>query len=174
MGPVGNFIGALFFALVLFAALTSSVSILEAIVSSFMDQFKMSRVSAVMTEGVIALLFGLLVCFGYNKLYFEIEEDDDLRRHGKSKQNQPLPIVGMGLFMDYDGIPLAFDIFPGNKNEQPTLKPLEKKVIHEYGQDQVIVCTDAGLSSKFPTWAASLVLSTSSRRTVCSSLPVRL
>lgn len=80
--------------------------------------------------------------------YFEIEEDDDLRRHGKSKQNQPLPIVGMGLFMDYDGIPLAFDIFPGNKNEQPTLKPLEKKVIHEYGLDQVIVCTDAGLSSK--------------------------
>ncbi len=73
MGTIGNFIGALFFALVLFAALTSSVSILEAIVSSFMDQFKMKRVSATMTEGVIALIFGLLVCFGYNKLYFEVE-----------------------------------------------------------------------------------------------------
>ena len=73
MGNIGNFIGALFFALVLFAALTSSVSILEAIVSSFMDQFKMKRVAATMTEGVIALVFGLLVCFGYNKLYFEVE-----------------------------------------------------------------------------------------------------
>ncbi len=73
MGNIGNFIGALFFALVLFAALTSSVSILEAIVSSFMDQFKMKRVSATMLEGVIALVFGLLVCFGYNKLYFEVE-----------------------------------------------------------------------------------------------------
>lgn len=80
--------------------------------------------------------------------YFELEEADELRRYGKSKQHQPLPIVGMGLFMDHDGIPLAFDIFPGNKNEQPTLKPLEKKILKDYGLDQIIVCTDAGLSSK--------------------------
>ena len=80
--------------------------------------------------------------------FFELEEADDLRRYGKSKQHQPLPIVGMGLFMDYDGIPLAFDIYPGNKNEQPTLKPLEKKVIRDYGMEQLVVCTDAGLSSK--------------------------
>lgn len=80
--------------------------------------------------------------------YFEIQEEDDLRRYGKCKRHQPLPIVGMGLFMDYDGIPLAFDIFPGNQNEQPTLKPLEKKVIKDFGLQQVVVCTDAGLSSK--------------------------
>lgn len=80
--------------------------------------------------------------------FFELEEADALRRYGKSKQHQPLPIVGMGLFMDYDGIPLAFDIYPGNQNEQPTLKPLEKKVIHDYGLEQIVVCTDAGLSSK--------------------------
>lgn len=80
--------------------------------------------------------------------FFELEEADELRRYGKSKQHQPLPIVGMGMFMDHDGIPLAFDIYPGNQNEQPTLKPLEKKVIQEYGLEQVIVCTDAGLSSK--------------------------
>lgn len=80
--------------------------------------------------------------------FFELEEADDLRRYGKSKQHQPLPIVGMGLFMDHDGIPLAFDIYPGNKNEQPTLKPLEKKVIRDYGLEQIVVCTDAGLSSK--------------------------
>ncbi len=80
--------------------------------------------------------------------YFELEEADNLRRYGKSKQHQPLPIVGMGLFMDHDGIPLAFDIYPGNQNEQPTLKPLEKKILKDYGLDQIIVCTDAGLSSK--------------------------
>jgi len=80
--------------------------------------------------------------------YFEIEEADDFRKYGKSKQHQPLPLVGMGLFMDHDGIPLAFDIFPGNQSEQPTLKPLEKKVISDYGLDSIIVCTDAGLSSK--------------------------
>ena len=80
--------------------------------------------------------------------FFELEEADELRRYGKSKQHQPLPIVGMGLFMDHDGIPLAFDIYPGNRNEQPTLKPLEKKVIRDYGMEQIIVCTDAGLSSK--------------------------
>ena len=80
--------------------------------------------------------------------YFELEEADDLRKYGKSKQHQPLPIVGMGLFMDHDGIPLAFDIYPGNRNEQPTLKPLEKKILRDYGLDQIIVCTDAGLSSK--------------------------
>lgn len=80
--------------------------------------------------------------------FFEIEEADDLRKYGKSKQHQPLPLVGMGLFMDHDGIPLAFDIYPGNRNDQPTLKPLEKKVIKDYGLERVIVCTDAGLSSK--------------------------
>ena len=80
--------------------------------------------------------------------FFELEEADDLRRYGKSKQHQPLPIVGMGLFMDHDGIPLAFDIYPGSQNEQPTLKPLEKKILRDYGLDQIIVCTDAGLSSK--------------------------
>lgn len=80
--------------------------------------------------------------------YFELEEADELRRYGKSKQHQPLPLVGMGLFMDHDGIPLAFDIYPGNRSEQTTLKPLEKKILEDYGLGQVIVCTDAGLSSK--------------------------
>lgn len=80
--------------------------------------------------------------------YFELEEADDFRRYGKSKQHQPLPLVGMGMFMDYDGIPLAFDLYPGSKSEQPTLKPLEKKVLEDYDIKEVVVCTDAGLSSK--------------------------
>ena len=72
MGRMGNIVGCLFFAMVLFAATTSSVSILEAIVSSFMDQFHMERKNATLIEGAIALAFGLLVCLGYNKLYFEV------------------------------------------------------------------------------------------------------
>ena len=79
--------------------------------------------------------------------YFEIEEDDSFRKYGKSKKNRPNPIVGMGLFIDGDGIPLTFDIFPGNQNEQPTLKPLEKKIINDFNNSKFIVCTDAGLAS---------------------------
>ncbi len=73
MGRIGPVIGCLFFAMVLFAAITSSVSILEAVVSSFMDRFGLKRIKAVILEGVICLLFGILVCLGYNKLYFEFK-----------------------------------------------------------------------------------------------------
>lgn len=73
MGKVGNIIGALFFAMVLFAALTSAVSVMEAVVSSFMDEFHVSRIKAAVIETVIALAGGILVCLGYNKLYFELE-----------------------------------------------------------------------------------------------------
>jgi transposase len=79
--------------------------------------------------------------------YFEIENEDDFRRYGKSKENRPNPIVTMGLFMDADGIPLAFDIFPGNQNEQTTLKPLESKILQDFGCSDFIFCSDAGLGS---------------------------
>ena len=79
--------------------------------------------------------------------YFEIEEEDDLRRYGKSKEHRPNPIVTMGLFMDADGIPLAFDIFPGNQNEQTTLKPLESKILQDFDCSEFIFCSDAGLGS---------------------------
>ena len=79
--------------------------------------------------------------------YFEIEEEDDFRKYGKSKEHRPNPIIGMGLLMDGDGIPLSFNTFPGSKNEQGTLKPLEEKIINDFGNSQFVVCTDAGLSS---------------------------
>lgn len=66
----------------------------------------------------------------------------------KSKEHRPNPIVQMGLFTDGDGIPLAFSIFPGNQNEQTSLKPLEKKVIEEFGCEEFIFCSDAGLGSE--------------------------
>lgn len=71
MGWFGNIVGCLFFAMVLFAALTSSVSVMEAIISSLMDQFKWSRKKAVLIETSIALVAGIIVCLGYNILYFE-------------------------------------------------------------------------------------------------------
>ena len=80
--------------------------------------------------------------------YFETQQDDDFRKYGKSKENRPNPIVTMGLFMDADGIPLAFDVFPGNQNEQTTLKPLETKIIRDFACSGFVFCSDAGLGSK--------------------------
>ena len=73
MGRIGNLVGCLFFAMVLFAALTSAVSVMEAVVSSLMDEFHMTRTKAAVIETIIALAGGILVCLGYNKLYFDIK-----------------------------------------------------------------------------------------------------
>lgn len=79
--------------------------------------------------------------------FFEIEEEEGLKQYGFAKDHKPNPIVQMGLFMDGDGIPLAFSITEGNKNEQLTLKPLEKKILSDFKLSKFVVCTDAGLAS---------------------------
>lgn len=71
MGTIGTFVGILFFAMVLFAALTSAISIMEAVVASLMDKFHLSRVKAAVIEIVIALVGGIVVCFGYNIWFFK-------------------------------------------------------------------------------------------------------
>lgn len=73
MGAPGRIVGILFFAMVLFAALTSAVSVMEAVVSSMMDRFHVSRKKAGTIEGIIALVGGLVVCLGYNAWYFEFK-----------------------------------------------------------------------------------------------------
>lgn len=80
--------------------------------------------------------------------YFEIEQADDFRKYGKGKDHKPNPIVQMGLFMDGDSIPISFNLFDGASNEQPSLKPSEKKLIQDFGFEKLIVCTDAGLGSE--------------------------
>lgn len=80
--------------------------------------------------------------------YFEIEQEDGDKQYGPSKEHRPNPIVQMGLFMDGDGIPLAFSINRGNTNEQLTLQPLEKKILSDFKLSKFVVCTDAGLASK--------------------------
>lgn len=79
--------------------------------------------------------------------FFEIEQECGLRQYGPSKEHRPNPITQMGLFMDGDGIPLAFNITAGNTNEQVTLKPLEEKILEDFKLSKFIVCTDAGLAS---------------------------
>lgn len=80
--------------------------------------------------------------------YFETEQEDGDKKYGKSKEHRPNPIIQMGLFMDGDGIPLAFSLFPGNTNEQKSLKPLAQKIIRDFGCQKFIYCSDAGLASE--------------------------
>ena len=89
-----------------------------------------------------------ILYYDCSNFYFEIEQEDGIRKYGKSKEHRPNPIVQMGLFMDGDGIPLAFTLFPGNQNEQKSLKPIEEKVIKEFGCEKFIFCSDAGLASE--------------------------
>ena len=88
-----------------------------------------------------------VIYYDCTNFYFEIDSAEDDKQFGKSKENRPLPIVGMGLFMDMDGIPISFSIYPGNKNEQMTMIPLEKKMLEKFDMSKFVVCTDAGLSS---------------------------
>ena len=79
--------------------------------------------------------------------FFEIEQSEGLKQYGFGKDHKPNPIVQMGMFMDGNGIPLAFSISKGNTNEQLTLKPLEKKILSDFNVSRFVVCTDAGLAS---------------------------
>ena len=72
MGTVGTVIGAAFFVMVAFAAVTSSVSVMEAIVSSIIDKYHMSRLKASLLVLAYAVVAGVIVCLGYNKFYFEL------------------------------------------------------------------------------------------------------
>ena len=89
-----------------------------------------------------------ILYYDCSNYYFEIEQEDGSKKYGKSKEHRPNPIIQMGLFMDGDGIPLAFSLFPGNANEQTSLKPLEKKVLSDFGCQKFIYCSDAGLRSE--------------------------
>lgn len=102
-----------------------------------------------------------VIFYDCTNYYFEIEDNDKdvvdretgeitpgLRKYGKSKEHRPNPIVQMGMFMDYDGIPLAFKLFPGNESEQKSLQPLEEVLNHRFGLTDYVVSTDAGLASE--------------------------
>lgn len=90
-----------------------------------------------------------VIYYDCTNYFFEIDEEDELRKYGISKEHRPNPLVGMGLFMDGDGLPLSYNVYPGNQNEQKTLIPEETKIVDNFKLDdtKIILCTDAGLSS---------------------------
>lgn len=100
-----------------------------------------------------------VIYYDCSNFFFETEQADvlqkntagepelGLRQYGHSKEHRPNPIVQMGMFMDRDGLPLAFCINHGNTAETKTLVPIEKKLDADFGMSDCVVCTDAGLSS---------------------------
>ena len=90
-----------------------------------------------------------VIYYDCTNYFFEIDNQDEIKKYGINKQHQPKPQVGMGLFMDGDGLPLSFNIYPGNQNEQKTLIPEETKIVNNFKLDdtKIILCTDAGLAS---------------------------
>ena len=77
MGAIGTVVGVVFFVMVAFAALTSSVSVMEAVVSSVMDKWHVNRDKATVCVGAYALIAGIIVCLGYNLFYFELRLPND-------------------------------------------------------------------------------------------------
>ena len=115
-----------------------------------------------------------ILFYDCTNFFFEIEQEDDFRKFGPSKQHQPSPLVQMGLFMDADGMPLAFCMGPGSQNEQATLIPLEKRIMADFSLAKFVVCTDAGLSSTanrmFNSAAERQFITTQSVKTLKSHL----
>lgn len=88
-----------------------------------------------------------LVYYDVTNYYFEIEQQDLLRKKGISKQHVPKPIVQMGLLMDAKGLPVTYELFSGNTNDCETLMPVLDKVKREYDIGRFIVVADRGLNT---------------------------
>lgn len=88
-----------------------------------------------------------IMYFDCTNYYFDINEETDFQKYGIGKDKKPKPLVGMGLFMDGNGLPIAMNMFPGNESETKHLIPLQEKIAKEYNlQDkQTIICTDAAM-----------------------------
>lgn len=89
-----------------------------------------------------------ILYYDVTNFYFEIEEAKGMRQFGFSKEHRPNPTVQMGMFVDTDGLPLAFSIFDGNQNENTSLKPLEDEILKNFGCEKFVYCCDAGLASE--------------------------
>jgi len=97
------------------------------------------------------------VYYDVTNYYFEIDEQDYLRKKGVSKEHRPDPIVQMGLFMDADGIPLSYGLFPGNTNDCETLLPMLAETKEAYDIERTIIVADKGMNTS--TNIASCILS---------------
>lgn len=88
-----------------------------------------------------------LVYYDVTNYYFEIDDTDELRKKGGSKEHRPNPIVQMGLFMDAAGIPITFQLFPGNTSDCLTLRPNLSRIQRQYNLGKVIVVADKGMTT---------------------------
>ena len=88
-----------------------------------------------------------IVYYDVTNYYFEIDEPDELRRKGVSKEHRPDPIVQMGLLMDTFGMPIAYKLFKGNDNDCTTLLPVLKEIRKDFNLGRIIVVADKGLNT---------------------------
>ena len=88
-----------------------------------------------------------IMYFDCTNYYFDINEETDFQKYGHGKDGKAKPLVGMGLFMDGHGLPIAMNLFPGNENETKHLIPLQEKISKEFNLEdkQTIICTDAAM-----------------------------
>nr|WP_231968775.1 IS1634 family transposase [Thermoanaerobacterium sp. RBIITD] len=93
-----------------------------------------------------------LVYYDVTNYYFEIDEQDELRKKGVSKEHRPDPIVQMGLFMDTNGIPITYKLFPGNAPDKTTLMPMLRRIQHDYSLGRIIVVADKGIITGDNIW----------------------
>jgi transposase len=85
-----------------------------------------------------------LVYYDVTNYYFQIDEQDDMRRKGVSKEHRPDPIIQMGLFMDTMGIPISYKLFPGNTNDCETVRPMLAELKRDYDIGRAIIVADKG------------------------------
>ena len=88
-----------------------------------------------------------LVYYDVTNYYFETDRQDELRKKGVSKEHRPDPIVQMGLLMDTKGVPISYDLFPGNINDCETLLPILDKVKKDYQVGRTIIVADKGVNT---------------------------
>lgn len=85
------------------------------------------------------------IYYDVTNFYFEIDEADKMRKFGPSKEKRPNPIVQMGLAMDADGIPLHYELFPGNKVDKETFRSVIGEVRKNYDTGRIVVVADMGI-----------------------------
>lgn len=88
-----------------------------------------------------------LAYFDCTNYYFEIHQEDDIRKYGPSKEHRKSPIIQMGLLMDTNGIPMAYHLFPGNESEKLHLRPVINRCKLDYNLERVVVVADRGLNT---------------------------
>ena len=87
------------------------------------------------------------IFYDVTNYYFEIDDADEIREKGVSKEHRSNPIVQMGLFMDALGLPMCYQLFRGNTNDCLTLKPMVQELQKNYEVGRVIVVADKGLNT---------------------------